>query len=126
MKIIASTVEPDGPGRIKVTTTIELSTALPEGAPPSVVIGDGPSGDAIPDKIVRALIGEMPTHSLSADQLKRRLGGNPATVNRQAWTLAANAPDLQRRLRGWVVSPERGLYALSDAARAIIEQGRRY
>ena len=37
--------------------------------------------------------------------------------DRQAWTLAANAPDLQRRLRGWVVKADRGRYALSPRAR---------
>jgi hypothetical protein len=74
---------------------------------------------------VRALIAGTPTHSLTADQLKRRLGGNPDTVNRQAWMLAANAPDLQHRLRGWVVSPERGVYALSEAARKAIKKGGR-
>lgn len=51
----------------------------------------------------------------------RDRGGNPRTVNRQAWTLSTNAPDLQIRLRGWVVSPERGHYALSPAARERLD-----
>lgn len=123
MRIVDTKVEPDGPDRLKITTIVDLAGDPVDGDQPAA-IGEGPTGDAIPDEIVRLLISEVPTHSLTADQLKRRLGGNPATVNRQAWTLAANAPDLQRRLRGWVVNPERGVYALSDAARAAIKKGR--
>lgn len=125
MRVIETNVEPNGPDRIKITTVIDLSLGDDDGRQPAA-IGEGPTGSAIPDEIVRVLIAEAPTHSLTADQLKRRLGGNPSTVNRQAWTLAANAPDLQHRLRGWVISPDRGLYALSEAARAVIKKGGRF
>lgn len=125
MRVVDMKVEPYGPGQIKLTAVIDLTDA-DRHEEASSAIGEGPTGDAVPDKIVRALIGEVPTYSLTADQLKRRLGGNAGTVNRQAWTLAANAPDLQLRLRGWVVNPERGLYALSEAARKVIESGGRF
>lgn len=124
MRIIETKVEPAGPDRIKVVTLIDLAdvSSRKKGA----ALGEGPTGSAIPDQIVRALIEEVPEHALTADQLKTRVGGNPATVNRQAWTLATNAPDLQHRLRGWVISPDRGVYALSEAARAVVKKGRRY
>jgi hypothetical protein len=125
MQIIDTRVEPDGPGRIKVTTRIALNDDPRSEGGDALDLGEGPTGDAVPDKIVKELIREAPGHTLSADQLKRRLGGHPGTVNRQAWTLANNAPDLQRRLRGWVVSPDRGLYALSPAALEVIKKGGR-
>jgi hypothetical protein len=63
----------------------------------------------------RSLPGIAGTSGIAAGGRDR--GGSPRTVNRQAWTLSKNALDLQIRLRGWVVSPERGHYALSPAAR---------
>jgi hypothetical protein len=55
-------------------------------------------------------------HTLELSKIQEIVGGNRNTVNRQTWTLASNAPDLQQRLRGWVFSPERGRYALTSTA----------
>jgi hypothetical protein len=113
MRVIDTTVEPVGPNRVRVTSTIEL-TADPADDRPE--LGEGPTGDAIPDHIVRCLIDRAPS-SVTLAEIQTTVGGNPATVNRQAWTLANDAPDLQRRLRGWVTAVDRGRYALSPAAR---------
>ena len=115
MRVLATTVESAGPGQLRVITTIDLDPGT-KPIPKEEQLGEGPTGDAIPDKIVRCLVAHTPA-SVTLAEIQKDVGGNPATVNRQAWTLASNAPDLQRRLRGWVVSPERGLYALSPQAR---------
>ncbi len=112
MKILETRVEPDGPGRIVVITRIELE----ESAETADEIGEGPTGEAVPDRIVRALIDNLPL-SLSLGEIQQAVGGNPGTVNRQAWTLANNASDLQLRLRGWVMHVERGRYALTPEAK---------
>ncbi len=115
MEIIETTVEVVGEGLIRVSATIDISPSG-DGDAPENELGAGPTGDAIPDRIVRCLIESGPG-SVSLAEIRRVVGGNSATVNRQAWTLASNAPDLQRRLRGWVVKVDRGRYVLSPAAR---------
>lgn len=83
-------------------------------------LGEGPTRDTVPDRIVLTLIAGAGT-SMAAAEIKAKVGGNPGTVNRQCWTLAGNEPDTPHRLRGWVVTPERGRYALSAAARRRLE-----
>ncbi len=120
MRVIESKVEHLEAGRFRITTILE-EDPLPVKCEVAISeIGEGPTGDAVPDKIVRALIKYRP-RSLAVAEIQREVGGNPRTVNRQAWTLSTNAPDLQIRLRGWVVSPERGSYALSSAARERLD-----
>lgn len=117
MRVLESRVEAAGRGRLRVTTLLG-----PEDEPEEVPLGEGPdTPGAIPDRIVRALIDAHP-EPLSLSQLQATVKGNRGTVNRQAWTLATNAPDLQLRLRGWVISVGRGLYALSPAARQWLTQ----
>ena len=119
MRVVETKVEPLETGRFRITTIVEEEP--PTECKASVPrIGDGPTGDAVPDKIVKALIKHRP-RTLAVAEIQREVGGNPGTVNRQAWTLATNAPDLQIRLKGWVVSPERGHYALSPAARERLD-----
>jgi hypothetical protein len=120
VRVVESKVEHLDAGRLRITTILEedASSVPAEAATPE--IGEGPTGDAVPDKIVRALIKHGPG-PLAVAAIQREVGGNPRTVNRQAWTLSTNAPDLQIRLRGWVVSPERGHYALSPAARERLD-----
>jgi hypothetical protein len=123
MRVVETKVEPLETGRFRITTIVEEEPPL-TGRKSSVPrIGDGPTGEAVPDKIVKALIKHRP-RTLAVAEIQRELGGNPGTVNRQAWTLATNAPDLQIRLKGWVVSPERGHYALSPAARERLDMAR--
>jgi hypothetical protein len=117
MQILESRVEPAGPGLIRVVTLIDTNEAEPGCGEADPNLGEGPTGSAIPDFIVRVLIENLSAPSMSLAEIQRVVGGNPGTVNRQAWTLATNAPDLQLRLRGWVTSPERGRYALTAAAR---------
>jgi len=116
VRVIETEVEVIAPSRIRVTTLIELGDETEE---QSVVLGEGPTGDAVPDRIVRSLIRESPT-SMSLSEIQAEVGGNAATVSRQAWTLATNQPDLQIRLRGWVTSPERGRYVLTELARDCV------
>ena len=125
MKILETRVEPAGPGLIRVITLIDTNEAEPgrDGADPN--LGAGPTGTAVPDLIVRALIEALPAPSMSLADIQSVVGRNPGTVNRQAWTLATNAPDLQLRLRGWVTSPERGRYALTAAARSQLANEKR-
>jgi len=99
--------------RIRVISVIDTSAPLSYENESS--LGEGPTGTAIPDQIVKFLIDRAPG-SVAISEIQKTVGGNPATVNRQAWTLANNAPDLQHRLRGWVVSDGRGRYALSIEA----------
>ena len=112
MRVIYTEIEQLDATTIRVTTTLDLA-GEPSAAPSG--LGEGPTGDAIPDQIVRYLIDRAPEPVALAD-IQAELGGNPSTVNRQAWTLASNAPDLQIRLRGWVTSPNRGEYQLTLAA----------
>lgn len=126
MRILETKVNSTEKGCFEITIIIEAEVSeysrsleeplcLPEGA-------FGPiDSRAIPDEIVRELIQVGPPYSLSLPELHRRLNKNPATINRQAWTLATNQPDLQIRLRGWVHSPKRGRYALTCAAIRNIE-----
>jgi hypothetical protein len=125
MRVITTSVEEVGPGRILLSTVIDLETgggSTPPPNPPAIEVslgrselGEGPTGNAVPDRIVRALI-DSPSFDLPISEVQSIVGGNPGTVNRQAWTLATNAKDLQIRLRGWVFSPERGKYSLTPAA----------
>lgn len=121
MRIVENSIEAIEGGRFRLILTLEPGKEdVSEVAEKS--IGSGPSGNgAVPDKIVRALI-NAPDHTLTLAELHRIVGGNPGTVSRQAWTLATNAPDLQIRLRGWVFSPDRGMYSLT--APAIRKLGR--
>ena len=116
VRVIESKVEHLEAGRLRITTILEEDPSTVKRETTVSEIGEGPTGHAVPDKIVRALIKHGP-RSLAVAEIQREVGGNPRTVNRQAWTLSTNAPDLQIRLRGWVVSPERGRYVLSPAAR---------
>jgi hypothetical protein len=118
MAIVESWCEWESPGRLRVITVLDVATA--EVDDDGAVIGEGPTGDAIPDRIVRALV-ECCPEAMTPTELHDMIGGNRATINRQAWTLANNTPDLQRRLRGWVTSSERGRYTLSRAARERID-----
>jgi len=120
VRVIESKVERLEGGRFRVTTILEEDPSLAKREAAISEIGEGPTGNAVPDKIVRALI-KNKTRSVAMAEIQREVGGNPRTVNRQAWTLSTNAPDLQIRLRGWVVSPERGHYALSPAARKRLD-----
>lgn len=120
MRVVESKVEHLDAGRFRITTILEEDASSVPAEAATSEIGEGPTGDAVPDKIVRALIQHGPG-SLAVAEIQREVGGNPRTVNRQAWTLSTNAPDLQIRLRGWVVSPERGHYALSPAARERLD-----
>ena len=117
MQVIESRVEAAGSGHIRVITTIDITE---HSEPEAGEMGAGPTGDAIPDRIVLALIANHGA-SMSLAEIQRAVGGNPATVNRQAWTLAHDAPDLQHRLVGWVVNIERGRYALSAGALRRLE-----
>jgi hypothetical protein len=127
MRIVSTTIEALEFGRFRMISILEVD-------PPNVTrsgnssqhpIGSGPiESGAIPDRIVHALIQAGPPYSMNLSDIQSVLGGNPRTVNRQAWTLASNAPDLQIRLRGWVFSPVRGKYALSEAAIRHVEDDR--
>lgn len=121
MRVIETTYQPIGEGRSQLIVTFEeehenlVDPSIP-------AIGGGPiQSRAIPDEIVHELITAGPPYSLTLSEIHHLIGGNPRTVNRQAWTLATNAPDLQIRLRGWVYSPERGRYALTPEAIRRIE-----
>lgn len=115
MRVMSTEVEILDANRIRVTTVIDTSEPDSSKDRPGPNLGEGPTGNAIPDQIVKFLIERGPG-SVSISEIQDAVGGNPATVNRQAWTLANNAPDLQLRLRGWVVSDGRGRYALSIEA----------
>jgi len=116
MRVLETSVEPITATTVRVTSVIDISATEPAGDEGSATaFGDGPTGDAVPDRIVRFLIERAPEDQ-SVAEIQRAVGGNPGTVNRQAWTLATNAPDLQIRLRGWVRTPGRGLYGLTPAA----------
>ena len=120
MRIVESSIEAMGDGRFRLILTLEPGEDK-RGGVSGQAIGSGPFGnEAVPDRIVRALI-DAPDHTLTLAELRRIVGGNPGTVSRQAWTLATNAPDLQIRLRGWVISPDRGRYSLT--AQAIRKMG---
>jgi hypothetical protein len=112
MRVIDTTVEVAGPDRLRVVTLIDTA---PDGGGDLGAIGEGPTGSAVPDAIVRALVRAHPS-SVSLKDLHHQLGYPTATINRQAWTLATNAPDLQRRLQGWVTRAGRGRYTLTPAA----------
>jgi hypothetical protein len=115
MRILSTDVEVIDATRIRVVSVIDISEPDESIREPSSTLGEGPTRQAIPDRIVRFLIERGPG-SVSISEIQRAIGGNPATINRQAWTLANNAPDLQHRLRGWVISDGRGRYALSVEA----------
>jgi hypothetical protein len=123
MRVVETRYRLIGEGRSQLIVTFEeehekfVEAFAPE-------IGGGPiQSRAIPDEIVHALITVGPPYSLTLSEIHKLIGGNPRTINRQAWTLATNAPDLQIRLRGWVYSPERGRYSLTPAAIRHIEGG---
>ncbi len=118
MTIIDTAIESLDQHTIKITTIIDLRGPTFAG-PDQPEIGEGPTRETVPDRIVHHLIEQAPG-SVSLTELHDAVRGNPATVNRQAWTLAENAPDLAKRLRGWVVRVDRGRYALSPAARQHI------
>ena len=119
-EVLESRVEHAGPGRLRVVTTLATVADPGLGLTPDDGLGEGPTRETVPDRVVLALVAGGGT-SMAAAEIKTKVGGNPATVNRQCWTLAANAPDVPHRLRGWVVSPEHGRYALSASARRRLE-----
>ena len=125
-EVLESRIEEAGPGQLRLITTLavvaEEESVDGVRGPGSADdgLGDGPTRDTVPDRVVLALIACGGT-SQAAAEIKSKVGGNPATVNRQCWTLAGNQPDTPHRLRGWVVSPEHGRYALSAAARRRLE-----
>lgn len=131
MKILETSVTQTGEGLWRIVTLVAHELPATAGASKSAEdlelsrggLGEGPTGHAVPDRIVRYLIehargpkGENMT------RMRGAIGGNPGTVNRQAWTLATNAPDLQKRLRGWVQTVDRGQYALTPIARRRIAE----
>ena len=118
MEVRDTHVEHIGPTVIRVTLVVDLAGQAQSG---QADIGEGPTGEAIPDKIVRYLIERDPEPATLRD-IQREVGGNAGTVSRQAWTLATNAPDLQRRLRGWVRRVGRGLYQLTSAAKSRVKE----
>lgn len=121
MRVVDVSIEPIGASKFNIALIIEddgrTEQAIPaEQSGSDTEIGSGPAAArAIPDQIVVALI-RARDHTLELSKIQEIVGGNRNTVNRQAWTLASNAPDLQKRLRGWVLSPERGRYALTSTA----------
>jgi hypothetical protein len=115
VRVMSTNIETIDVHRIRVTTVIDTSEQSSSNDEAAPKLGEGPTGTAIPDRIVKVLVDRAPG-SVAISEIQKALGGNPATVNRQAWTLANNAPDLQHRLRGWVVSDGRGRYALSVEA----------
>jgi len=124
MRIVDTKIEPVSGTCFRLIVTFDddqvtdAETTFPD-------IGGGPiRSRAIPDEIVHSLIASGFPYSLTLSEIHERVKGNPATINRQAWTLATNASDLQIRLRGWVYSPERGRYALTPAAIRVIEGSR--
>jgi hypothetical protein len=120
MQIVETKVEPLDAGKFRISIIVEEDSGGASREAPMTRIGAGPTGNAVPDKIVRVLINNRP-HSMTLAAIQREVGGNPGTVSRQAWTLATNQPDLQIRLRGWVISSERGRYELSGAARQLLD-----
>ncbi len=127
MRVTETMIEELGPGRYRITTLVETVANLgvapaldSDDSTAAVRLGEGPTKDTVPDRIVKTLIAHRPT-PMKLSQLQVEVGGNARTVNRQAWTLATNAADLQIRLRGWVVSPDRGWYSLSSAAQDLLD-----
>ncbi len=118
MEIRDTHVEHIGPTAIRVTLVVDLAG---QSQPGHADIGEGPTGRAVPDKIVKYLIERDPEPATLRD-IQRAIGGNAGTASRQAWTLATNAPDLQLRLRGWVRRVDRGIYQLTPAARARLNE----
>lgn len=114
-EVIETRIEQLDSDRFRLIAVIDLQKG-PREDDRSPQIGEGPTRDAVPDKIVRFLIERSPEDAGLRD-IHDAVGGNPGTVNRQAWTLANDAPDLQRRLVGWVQSAGRGRYRLTEAAR---------
>ena len=127
MKLVETSIEQVGPGRFRLTAILEEGIAASSieatRSESKVGLGGGPAMvPAVPDRIVHALI-QAPDYSLTVAEIQEIVGGNKGTVNRQAWTLANNAPDLQIRLRGWVFSPERGRYSLTAEAIRFLTGG---
>ncbi len=124
-EVLESRVEELGPGRLRVMTVLrqvhEMAAPAPlDSIPVNDELGEGPDRETVPDRIVLALIAGGGT-SQAGFQLKPRVGGNESTFYRQVRTLATNAPDTPKRLRGWVTSVDHGRYALSGAARRRLE-----
>jgi hypothetical protein len=120
MRIVETKIEAAASGRFLIMTTVEIDDKAMQETSDASPLGAGPTGEAIPDLIVRALIDRAP-ESMTLNELHTLFdqeveSANRGTINRQAWTLATNAPDLQHRLRGWVVSAGHGRYRLSNAA----------
>jgi len=118
MEVTDAHAEHIGPTTIRVTLLVDLTGQSQRGHSD---IGEGPTGRAVPDKIVKYLIERDPEPATLRD-IQHAIGGNAGTASRQAWTLATNAPDLQLRLRGWVRRVDRGLYQLTPAARARLKE----
>lgn len=120
MKVLETRSENVGPGLTKVT--ILLADTDPEDVengetPSSDGLGEGPTRDAVTDHIVRALIDQRATLSLSGTEIIKATGDHPSTTYRQLRVMATNSPECPHRLRGWVRSFGPGRYGLTDAAR---------
>ena len=123
-EVLMCRVDEAGPGQLRLVTLLGIVPEEQEGRrgprPADDGLGEGPTRKTVPDRITLALISAGGT-SRAGFELKPRVGGNESTFYRQCRTIATNAPDTPKRLRGWVVSPEHGRYALSAAARRRLE-----
>jgi hypothetical protein len=114
VRIVSSTVEEVGGGLVRVTTVLEPGTETQ--APDRFgELGSGPNRDAIPDRVVRFLM-YCGAEGAQLSEIQRAIGGNPATANRQVWSLGNDSADTAKRLRGWVEARGEGRYALTEAA----------
>ena len=125
-EVLECRVEEAGPGQLRLVTLLGIvpeEEVKEDGDGPRPVddgLGEGPTRETVPDRIALALIAAGGT-SHAGFELKPRVGGNESTFYRQSRTIATNAPDTPKRLRGWVVSPEHGRYALDAAVRRRLE-----
>ena len=84
MRILETRSEEVGPGLTKVTILMAESENIEnKKTTPGDGLGDGPDRDAVTDHIVRALIDNLPEHSLSGADIIRRTGDHPGTTYRQ-------------------------------------------
>jgi hypothetical protein len=113
VRVVSSTVEEMG-GLVRVTTVLERGNGT-QAPDPFGDLGNGPNRDAIPDRVVRFLM-YCGAEGAQLSEIQRAIGGNPATANRQVWSLGNNSADTPKRLRGWVEARGEGRYALTEAA----------
>lgn len=115
MRVVSTDVEELADGMIRVITTLAPATCADQPESTPIELGEGPTRDKVPDKIVRFLL-TCGREGAKMSQIQRAIGGNPATANRQVWTIGTGQPDMPSRLRGWVEMRGEGRYALTDAA----------